>query len=96
MNEIKQYAVPEVYAKVSDVLSMIEAAKVNSDSLAEAFEHIKEILGMGRSNLFYYDCFYVGGCAHCKWNGKRPQKCSCCRRNRYMKDNYEDNWDEID
>ena len=25
----------------------------------------------------------------CRWHGTRHQKCSRCRRNRYMKDNYE-------
>lgn len=29
-------------------------------------------------------------CDGCKWNGKRYQKCSCCRRNRNMKDNYKE------
>ena len=29
------------------------------------------------------------GCCGCKWDGKRHQKCSCCRRNHGMKDNYE-------
>ena len=29
-------------------------------------------------------------CVGCKWeNRKRPQKCSCCRRNKHMKDSYE-------
>jgi hypothetical protein len=28
-------------------------------------------------------------CDNCKWLGKRHQKCSCCRRNNGMKDNYE-------
>lgn len=28
-------------------------------------------------------------CTGCRWKGVRPQKCSCCRRNVYMKDNYE-------
>lgn len=28
-------------------------------------------------------------CEHCRWNG-RKQKCACCRRNRHMKDNYEE------
>lgn len=27
-------------------------------------------------------------CADCKWKGKRHQKCTCCIRNRNMKDNY--------
>lgn len=28
-------------------------------------------------------------CVGCKWDGKRHQKCSCCRRNHGIKDNYE-------
>ena len=27
-------------------------------------------------------------CTGCVWKGTRHQKCSCCRRNLYMKDNY--------
>ena len=30
----------------------------------------------------------IGNCENCKWKG-RHQKCSCCRRNRYIKDCYE-------
>ena len=31
----------------------------------------------------------VGNCDGCMYaNRKRPQKCSCCRRNRYLKDCY--------
>lgn len=29
-------------------------------------------------------------CDGCRWSNRtRPQKCSCCSRNAYMKDNYE-------
>lgn len=28
-------------------------------------------------------------CNGCRWWGVRPQRCSCCRRNIYMKDGYE-------
>lgn len=28
-------------------------------------------------------------CTDCKWKDQRHQKCSCCIRNRKMKDNYE-------
>lgn len=30
-----------------------------------------------------------GNCSGCRWWGVRPQRCSCCRRNPNMKDNYE-------
>lgn len=88
MDAIKQYAIPEQYAKISDILRTIEELKANCKTLNEAFESLTEILKLGRANLFYYDCFPVGGCANCVWNGKRHQKCACCRRNREMKDNY--------
>lgn len=29
-------------------------------------------------------------CGECRWKGRRHQKCSCCRRNRYLKDCYEE------
>lgn len=35
------------------------------------------------------DFFADTDCTGCRWKGVRPQKCSCCRRNVYMKDNYE-------
>ena len=37
------------------------------------------------------DAVKVGNCEGCIWeNRKRPQKCSCCRRNPDMKDCYEE------
>ena len=35
------------------------------------------------------DAVLVVRCGLCKWKGKRHQKCSCCIRNRRMKDCYE-------
>ncbi len=36
------------------------------------------------------DAVAVGSCDGCYWKEiGRQQKCSCCRRNRYLKDNYE-------
>lgn len=32
---------------------------------------------------------FVGECNGCKWKWARQQKCSCCRRNRGLKDCYE-------
>lgn len=29
-------------------------------------------------------------CEGCRWLAARHQRCSCCRRNIYMKDNYEE------
>ena len=30
----------------------------------------------------------IGDCEGCVWLNTRHQKCSCCRRNQYIKDNY--------
>ena len=39
----------------------------------------------------FLDMEYIGGCESCIYsNRRRPQKCSCCRRNRYLKDCYEE------
>ena len=40
--------------------------------------------------LFVWDAVLMNECDGCVWNGKRHQKCSCCRRNRNMKDNYKE------
>ncbi len=37
-----------------------------------------------------WDSVLIGDCVGCAYNGKRHQKCSCCRRNQYMKDNYKE------
>ena len=29
-------------------------------------------------------------CSGCRWKGVRHQRCSCCCRNLYLKDNYEE------
>ena len=47
-------------------------------------------IGSKAGNSFS-DMEYIGGCESCIYsNGRRPQKCSCCRRNRYLKDCYEE------
>lgn len=38
---------------------------------------------------FLKDYFILGDCDGCRWRGVRHQKCSCCKRNLDMKDNYE-------
>ena len=40
-------------------------------------------------NILAWDAFSVGGCETCRWRNRR-QKCSCCRRNRHLKDCWEE------
>lgn len=32
----------------------------------------------------------IGDCKGCVWLNTRHRKCSCCRRNQYIKDNYKE------
>lgn len=41
-------------------------------------------------NIFRWDSVQIGDCNGCKWKFVRHQKCSTCRRNRNMKDNFEE------
>lgn len=43
------------------------------------------------------DAIEIGNCDGCRWKeiGRR-QKCSCCRRNRYLKDCYERRADDCE
>lgn len=35
-----------------------------------------------------FDYVEIGNCDGCVWKGLRHQRCSCCRRNRFLKDGY--------
>lgn len=64
--------------------------------VAESYEEVKRMLVGGEAQkvpkeLRHDEARRSGNtCDGCKWNGKRHQKCSCCRRNRNMKDNYKE------
>ena len=57
----------------------------------QADGNIVELMGNPCFRFMDKDSFVeVGKCGGCAWaNRKRPQKCSCCRRNPDMKDCYE-------
>jgi hypothetical protein len=41
------------------------------------------------SQLAFWDAIQIGDCADCVGQ-EVPQNCSCCRRNRHLKDNYKE------
>lgn len=41
------------------------------------------------NNPLLADSIAIGGCDACE-NKRKHQKCSCCRRNRYLKDNFKE------
>lgn len=57
----------------------------------EMLLNVEQLLRMKYpETMFVWDALQISECDGCKWKGKRHQKCSCCRRNRYIKDNYEE------
>ena len=57
----------------------------------EMLLNVEQLLRMEYpKTMFGWDALQISECDGCKWNGKRHQKCSCCRRNRNMKDNYKE------
>ena len=50
--------------------------------------NVQQMIEFDMENPLIADSFVIGGCGSCKWSG-RKQKCSCCRRNRYIKDCWE-------
>lgn len=58
-------------------------AKNSRDAAYKTFAHeIIPIDEMGEENV------EIGNCDGCAWKGLRHQRCSCCRRNRSLKDGY--------
>ena len=75
--------------KVGDAfLIPVEIAAIDTDRTAPYF--LSGCAGTGWWSKPALDDLKKMSCADCKWKGKRHQKCTCCIRNRGMKDNYED------
>ena len=81
-----------VLSRISTIIKRITPIEENRDM----FFHDSGINGAITGALLEVkkipavDAVEVGSCDGCIYsNRKRPQKCSCCRRNRDMKDCYE-------
>lgn len=74
--------------KIGDsFLIPIEITAIDADRIAPYF--LSGCVGTGWWSTAALKDMQQLACAGCKWRGKRHQKCSCCIRNRSMKDNYE-------
>ena len=85
-----------LYLKVPDLIDYFRALRMNrniniSQDMDNALLNIQQLLEIDQYNPCIFDCVEIGNCENCKWKG-RHQKCSCCRRNRYIKDCYETEW----
>ena len=85
-----------LYLKTQDLIDYFGALRTNrkiniSPYMDNALLNIQQLLEIDQYNPCIFDCIEIGSCENCKWKG-RHQKCSCCRRNRYIKDCYETEW----
>lgn len=84
----------ERYVSLPHIIKWLRAVRKNrgvntSPYMDSALLNIQQMLEMDATNPIIADSFFIGGCRSCKWRD-RPQKCSCCRRNRHIKDCWEE------
>ena len=70
------------------ILIPVEITSVDESKNAPYF--LSGCIGVGWWSELALDDMKKMPCADCEWKGKRHQKCTCCIRNRGMKDNYQD------
>lgn len=56
-----------------------------------ALLNVRQMIAIDMHNPCLFDFVDIGNCDGCEWKNTRPQKCSCCRRNRHIKDCYKEN-----
>lgn len=82
-----------LYLKTQDLIDYFRSLRTNrkiniSAYMDNALLNIQQLIEIDQYNHCIFDYIEIGDCEKCKWKS-RHQKCSCCRRNRYIKDNYE-------
>lgn len=98
------------YVNMTDFLNFLtERRESADDAMMEIYRKMvllelsRDLIQMQPDHFAPMDTIpFVGECNGCKWKWVRPQKCSCCRRNRNLKDCYEleepeedtDEWDD--
>ena len=82
----------ELYISLDDFVEWLKETRANqriSPHMDTALLNIQQLLQSQLYSPFFADFIQVGGCDTCIWKN-RHQKCSCCRRNRHLKDCYEE------
>ena len=80
------------YVNTDQMIEFLREVRKNqriSPEMDVALLNLQQLLEIQRWNPCIFDGFMIGGCETCEWEN-RPQKCSCCRRNRHIKDCYEE------
>ena len=87
---MKKYDVHGMVPVVATITVEAENGEEAIEIAAKKFKGVHDYAGNGWWSKPALDDLQKMSCADCKWKGKIHQKCSCCIRNRGMKDNYED------
>lgn len=87
----------ERYVNLPRLVERLRQVRQNRDvntspQMDSALLLVQEMLERAAYDPLICDSITIGGCRSCKWSG-RTQKCSCCRRNRYIKDCWEEKQD---
>lgn len=82
------------FVSIDSVIDYIKSISLNREInrnpyMDNALLNVRQLIEIDKHNQNLFDWIDVSGCDGCKWK-KRHQKCSCCRRNRNMKDCYEE------
>ena len=81
-----------LYINLTDLIDWLRETRKNqriSPYMDTALLNIQQTLQSQMYSTFFADYIQIGGCDTCRWK-KRHQKCSCCRRNRHLKDCHEE------
>ena len=82
------------YVNFDQLIDFLRSVRANRDVnispyMDSALLNIQQMLELDIYNPLMFDYVEIGNCEGCKWKN-RHQKCSCCRRNRHIKDSYEE------
>lgn len=82
------------YVKVDDLLEYLDHLRKNRQINDSPYKDrylltLRHMVALDSWNPILFDFAEIGGCEKCRWR-ERHQKCACCRRNRHMKDCFEE------
>lgn len=82
------------YVKVDDLLEYLDHLRKNRQITDSPYKdqcllNLRQLVDLNSWNPILFDFVEIGGCEKCRWR-ERHQKCACCRRNRHMKDCFEE------
>ena len=82
-----------IYVNYDHLIDYLRKVRKNrtvniSPYMDNALLNVQQMLELDVYNPCLFDYVEIGNCDGCAWKGLRHQRCSCCRRNRLLKDGY--------